>query len=405
MLIPIIGCIVAAINWGKKYVWWEMLLPTGICFFFIMITKWGVEKSMTSDTQYKGGIITEARYYEYWSTWVHKTCTERYACGEDCSGSGKDRHCSTRYCTREYDCSYCDENSEYWEAYDDQGHSWRISEEKYNALQKQWNSKKVFVELGRNIRYHFGCGHDGDMYRITWDGQVYTSEPSTVTESYQNKAQTAKSNFDLKNISKDEAKKYSLYEYPEISSGYKQPTLLGLDSFRFMDAPTKDSAKKLFSYFNGYYGPKRKMRLYVLLFQDKPIDVAIKQKYYWDGGNKNEMVICMNLDRTGHMDWVYPFSWATNKRIGIDIREDLMNLKRFDFKQVYSVIETSTESFHYRDFKEFEYLTIDPPTWEVWFVYLFTLGITIAILVYGYKNEFEQSNKEVDLNTIFKKKK
>lgn len=406
MLIPIIFGIIAVLNWQKKFVWWEILLPSAVCFVFILITKWGVEANAANDTQYRGAIITEAHYYEYWETWVTRECSRQVACGEDCTTDSKgNRTCTTRYCTEYYDCSYCDENSEYWEAIDNEGHTFRISEAKYNSLQKQWRSNKVFVELNRSIDNYRGCGKDGDMYKINWDGQIYTSESSTVTDSYENKTQTAKSNFDLKNISKEEAKKWGLYDYPSITESYKQPTLLGLDSVRFMTGAEKDSAKKLFSYLNGNLGPKRKMRVYILFFQDKPMDVTFNQKYYWDGGNKNEMVICINLDRTGGIDWVNAFTWSTNKRIAIDLREDLMSLKRFDFKKVYDVVEESTKDFKYRDFKEFKYLSVEPPTWAYWFVYLFTIGITIGILWYGYQNEFEQSNKEFDVQGWVDKKK
>jgi hypothetical protein len=389
MLIPFIGCAVAYKIWKNKFVWWELVLPTVISFLFILLTKFTIETSMLSDTQYKGGVIVEARYYEYWSTWVSKMCSQEYACGTYTTGSGKNRTTHTKYCTRYYDCSYCDTNSPYWEVYDNQGHSWRVSESEYNRLKAQWNATPEFVELNRSINRHGSCGQDGDMYRIKWDGGMLSVESSTWESAYENHVQVSKSNFDLRDVSKSEAKKYNLYDYPVVK-GYNQKTILGLDSLTFLEQNYKNGANKMFDYFNGVYGSKRKIRVFVLLFYDKAFDVAIKQKNYWDGGNKNEVVICIDVNKmTGKINWVYPFSWGENKRISVDLREDISNMGTLNFTKLYHIVDSATVGFTYRDFSQFDYLSVDPPTWEVWLVYLMTLALTIGILYYGYQNEFE----------------
>ena len=389
LLVPIISSIVAYFIWKKKFVWWELTIPTALCFILVLIMKFTVETTMTSDTQYKSGMIDETKYYEYYSTWVTKTCSERYACGSHREGSGKNAHTVTDYCTRYYDCSYCDENSAHWEIYDDKGHEWSISKEKYLALTKSWKNPIVKKELNRDIREHGSCGVDGNAYSISWDKDLFTAESSTWSESYENRVQVSRSNFDLKEVSEDDAKKYGLYDYPQIDK-YSQKTILGLDSMKFLDAPHRNGAHAMFDYLNGQYGAKRKIKLFVLLFSNKDISIAIKQKDYWDGGNKNEVVICIDLDRnTGKINWVYPFTWSANKRVAIDLREDINNLGTMNFTKMFYIVDKSTESFVYRNFKEFNYLEFEPPLWEVWMVYLITFAITIGVLVYGFKNEFE----------------
>lgn len=389
MLIPIVTSAMAYYVWGKKFVWWEFLLPMFASFIFILITKFAVEKSLLNDTEYRGGLIVEARYYEYWETWVRKTCSEQYACGTYTTGTGNNKTTHTKYCTRYYDCSYCNRNDAYWRVYDDQGHSWSISEKEYLRLMKQWNVTPEFVELNRNIRYRGGCGKDGDMYRIRWNGDILTSETSSWTASYDNHVQVSKSHFDLRDISKKDAKKHGLYEYPDLNR-YYQPTVLGLDSMNFLTQSQKNGTRKMFDYFNGNYGPKRKIRLFVLLFNDKPIDIGIKQKNYWVGGNKNELVVCIGLNKnTGKLDWVYPFTWTENKRIAVDVREDVMNLDTLNFTNLFYILDDATKTFTYRDFNQYNYLSVDPPTWEVWFVYVVTFLISLGLLYYGYINEFE----------------
>lgn len=392
MLIPIVGCAVAYHLWGKKFVWWEMVIPMVASFIVIFLIKAGVEKAMLSDTQYRGGIIVEAKYYEYWSTWVTKTCSEQYACGSHTEGSGSSAHSVTDYCTRYYDCSYCDENSPYWEVSDNQGHTYRVSEATYNRLKAQWSATPEFVNMHRDIDKHWSCGVDGNAYSIKWDNGMLDVETSTWETSYDNYVQVSKSNFGIMDVSKDEVKKYHLYEYP-VLDGYYQQAILGLDSLNYLAPNLKRGANKMFEYFDGYYGPIRKIRVFVLLFSGQSMDVAVKQKYYWVNGNKNEVVICIDVDKnTGEINWVYPFTWSENKRIEVDLREDISNLKTLDFTKLYHVVDESTKDFKYRDFSKFDYLSVDTPTWEVWLVYLLTLGITIGFLYYGYSNEYESED-------------
>lgn len=382
LIIPFIGCIATYVTWKYRFVWWELMLPTIVSFLIILVTKFAVERAITNDTQYMGGIIVEARYYEYWESWVEQTCSYTTTCC--CDSKGENCQTETHY----YDCSYCSHHNPYWEVYDDQGHSWYISESEYNRLKKEWGATPQFNELDRNIHYDGGCGQDGNMYSIRWDGNPLTSETSTWTGDYVNKTQASKSNFNLKNINKKEAKRLGLYNYPTLD-GYTQSNILGLDSLTHMSSLEKYTATKMFNFFNGNYGPKRKIRLYVLLFFDKPISIASDQESYWDGGNKNEMVVCIDLNKsTGEINWVKPFSWTENKRIAVDLREDISNLKTLNFDSLYKVVDQSTPQFKYRDFAEYNYIQIDPPKWEVWFLYIVTLVVTIGILWYGYENKF-----------------
>src|ERR1044072_565620 len=363
MLIPVIACVFAMKYGGKKFVWWEFLLPTIGSFILIAIIKFSTEASQLHDIQYRGGIITQARYTEAWTTWVKRRCSRTTY-----TGSGKNRRSHTTY----YDCSYCDEHAAYWEAIDDQGHTFSISEDKYNELKKRWSAIPQFVELNRDIRTKNGlfnsCGKDGDAYTVDWNKDMLTVETSTWETSYENHVQCSKSNFNIKEIDDEKAKKFGLYQYPAVD-GYLQKVILGIDSLNFLQPQYKRGAEKMFEYFDGYYGPRRKIRVYILLFFNQPINIATKQKDYWANGNKNEVGICIDVDKnTGAINWVVPFSWTENKRIAVDLREDISNLKTLNFRRLYKVVEESNKSFKYRDFSKFDYLSVDASTGEIWAV-------------------------------------
>ncbi len=76
LLIPLIGVFVL-LRWYKHTLtWWEVAIPSIACFLFILIFKFSVEKIQVDDTEYHGATVVEARYYEYWETWLREPATE-----------------------------------------------------------------------------------------------------------------------------------------------------------------------------------------------------------------------------------------------------------------------------------------------------------------------------------------
>ncbi len=377
LLIPLILSILAYWKFNKDFLWWEVILPTIISFFFILTSFLVIKNVDLADIEYNGYIITEARYYESWQTWIHKTCsyTTRHSCGKNCS------YTTTHY----YDCSYCDYNSPYWVAVDNGGNTFRISQAKYNQLIRKWKSQPTFVELDRNINYHGSCGKDGDMYYIKWDNRIESSEASVIEKPFKNPVKISHSAFNYIKITDGEADTIGLYHYPSFYDTYKQPAILGLSRFII---PDKALINTKFEFLNGYYGPKYKVKVFTLLFKNKPIDIALKQEAYWNGGNQNELVVCIGLKDNLEIDWVKPFTWCDNKRIVVDTREDIAELKIFKPDNIYNIyVDNISKYFKYKSFKDFNYLTFEPTKGQIVFVYLGTFIISIMLLFWAKINE------------------
>jgi hypothetical protein len=363
--------------------WWEYLLPFFGTAIFVIIIKAISFYSEVSDKEYWGSTLQKVEYYEYWETWVRKTCTERYACGTDSKGN-------TQYCTRLVDCSECEEHPAYWKAYDDQGNDWRVDKATYTKLQKQWKSRENFVEMDRDIDDHGRCGQDGDMFFITWDKNPLSSENSTFEHSYKNKVQASRSTFNYSKVTKKEAEKAGLYDYPDVSGEtLRQNSILGLDR---VTLPKEKEGQQLMEYFNGYHGPKDKARVFVLLFNGNPMSIAKKQEAYWIGGNKNELVICIGLQKnTDKISWVYPFSWTDNKRILVDTREDIANMKNLDLVEMSHVLDNVISgNFRYKEFEDFDYLTVDTPRWALWTSFCIAVFLSLGISWWSTTNEYEE---------------
>ena len=390
VIIPIIGAFIM-LRWYREHLtWWEIIVPMLVAVTFTLIFKFTVEKIQTNDTEYIGALVLEARYYEYWSTYVRKTCSRTTKVGKSTI-------------TTYYDCSYCDENPAHWTVVDNIGNEYSISQAYYNELRKRWSSKESFVELNRSIRNGgWGCGKDGDMFNIKWDGNPATSDATVTSNWYENRVQAAHSVFDFPEITEEDKKTYHLVDYPEIN-GYMQSTILG-DTVKWMSPRERRKGEKLIQHSCGYWGPKKHANIWVVLFVDKPSLSATMQEAYWEGGNDNEVTICIGLDsKTRQIQWVKPFSWSPNKTLLVNLREDIMISKNFDFEKVKLVIDKNMSTYERKDFKEFNYLTVDPPTWAIVTTFLVTILSTFGLCYWGVVNNYtaDKDNlwKTIEKNT------
>jgi hypothetical protein len=379
--IPLIISLVGYYLYKHKFAWWELFIPTGVALIAIVVSFYTMKSITLSDVEYNGYLIKEARYYEYYETWVTKTCSYT-----TCSGTGKTRTCTTHY----YDCSYCDTNSAYWVMIDTHGNSISISQEKYLALMRKWKAIPKFVELDRDINYRGGCGKDGDMYSIKWDNHIQTSETSTYTNEFSNILKSNHSAFNFPVITPEDASKLGLYEYPIIGEYNKQNSVIGLSQ---MNIKGKNQLQTSMNYLNGSLGASNKVRVYTLFFVDKEIDIAFKQEAYWDGGNQNELVVCIGVDKIGNIKWCKPFTWCDNKRMIVDTREDIMNIKTVNNAKMYNIYKKNIMKFwKYKSFKDFNYLSFEPTTGQLIFVYVLTTIISLLLTIWCILNDTDSED-------------
>lgn len=114
------------------------------------------------------------------------------------------------------------------------------------------------------------------------------------------------------------------------------------------------------------------------------------QEAYWKGGNKNEVVLCIGLSsRTKDLQWAKAFSWTPNRTLLVELRENIMNVKKFSGNSIYEVLKRDLEGFQRKHFKEFNYVTVDPPTWATITTFIITIIITVLLCYWAVVNEFE----------------
>lgn len=379
VVIPILTILVLLINYSKKVTWWEYLLHVGVAVLLIAVMKIIGEKSLTNDTEYWGDLIKQSRYYEPYSIWDHETCTRQVACGTDSNGN-------TKYCSESYDCSHLDSHSARWEIVTVTGWKISISENFHQQLVKKFGVSLCFQDMNREGECGFGdhVVNDGNMYYVEWNKTPSTSHAIAKTHTYENKVQCSKSIFNFQNIEPKEAKKAGLYDYPDIKK-YEVATILGAGK----NITNLDSAEAKLHYLNGNLGPKKQVRVWILMFYDQPVSTGKLQEIYWKGGNKNEFVVTIGLDKQNNISWCYPFSWTDKSELKIGVREYVMNQKTLNLINLSDHLYQELDSKWVRkQFKDFSYLTVEPPLWGLIVAFLLQLVFNIGYSIWSVKNEF-----------------
>lgn len=368
LIIPIPA--VAVLYWKLQHriTLWEAAIMLGTPIFLTGLCKGCTEATQTHDTEYWGGYVTTAEYYEDWN--------ERVSCSHPIyeTITDSDGNTSTKYVGDEhaYDVDY---HQEYWQINHSIGGSITISKATFDRLVGQFGNH-AFVDLHRD--YH---SNDGDKYVATWKGEEDKLEPVAQTRSYENRVQASQSVFNFKEV---DPKYYDLFEYPKIE-GYVQRATLGAGTI---------ADEKKFQFLNATLGAPKQVRAFTLVFKGKPMQAAMEQQAYWKGGNKNELVSCVGVNETMEVQWAYVFSWTDKEDIKAEARNFLMSQKTLDLSAYASWLGPAIqEKWIRKNFEEFSYLTVEPPMWSVLLTFFFTLLASGGVAAWAILNEHTPEGK------------
>ncbi|WQJ53750.1 MAG: hypothetical protein [Wendovervirus sonii] len=317
---------------------WKILIAIVASALFIVLSLYIIHIYSQYDTEYLGHYIVRVEYEEPWNEYIHEICTETVHDGYDEDGN-EITHTET------YDCSHIEEHYPMYYYTREDGDVIIIDESQYRAIIKKLGTKARFVDMHRNY-----YTKDGNKYVTTFDGNRNKMWTLTEEHKYVNKVKGSKSVFNFSNVSEEDIKQYHLYDYPKGFNYFKdQNPLIGIKTHKEI----VDS----FKYLNAYYGGKYQFRCYVMVWKDAPLVTSKMEQDYLIGGNKNELIVCISVDSTCHIQWVNAFSWEDTPYISVDVnhlyepgeRLDLMKLNRMLLKEV-------PLKWKRKEFKDFEYI-------------------------------------------------
>ncbi|MES2690430.1 MAG: hypothetical protein V4658_08510 [Bacteroidota bacterium] len=386
IFIPIAATLLLLIFFKKKVVLWETALLLAPSALLILLLNFIMVSSNESDTEYLGGYIDKVMNYDPWD--------EEVPCSHPvyCTGYRTDDKGNTT--TYQYECGHqhaydVDYHPRRWTKVTNSGDEMGISEYVYEVLRKQFHSNTYFVEMRRDFH-----SIDGDAHGADWDKLPEHAEIITLERSYVNKVRASHSIFKFEHIDEKAKARWHLYDYPKVSESgsYYQPCVLGKKI-------TSDIDRK-FQYLNGWYGPAKQFRMYIMYFTNQSMDVAFKQRSYLEGGNKNEFIVCIGTDSLGNYRWNKCFSWMDKPELEVItqgwLNDQGLKNKSIDLAAFADWMPKQIEQhWHRKRFRDFAYLNVELSgtqlIWILIIVFIYNVGISVWIVV----NEFTNEEKKI----------
>jgi hypothetical protein len=368
-IIPFLVSVFLLAFFRKKVVWWEYIVMIAVPIVVSLIVRLIMVSYNNTDTEYLGDYITKVRHYDDWDEWVHRTCTRTVKSGKTTI-------------TQTYDCSYRQYHPERWSYFDQDGEEhWLFYEEEFDEIVRRFGTKMIFVDMHR--RYYTD---DGDAQEYRWNGSEKTAWPVTHSHTYKNKLQNSRSIFNFEEIDKEYADSIGLYDYPPIEMYDQNPIL----SHTIKLPKNQEDALR---YTNGFYGKKHQFRVFVLLFENKDIEISEKQRSYWKGGNKNELVVCLGV-KDNKVDWCNAFSWCDVPTIDVKTETFFTQNDTLDIKAYSDLLRESLDNGEWvrKNFEDFSYLKPELSlTQQIW-ILVISILLNVGFAIFVIKNNFENEN-------------
>jgi len=338
-------------------------IPTLFTLMLIAFLSFSMKSCNSTDTEYLSYYYTKLRHTDKWNEYIHQTCTRRVKTGETQDGE-------PIYKEEEYDCSYVDEHPERWIAYDNDNSEIYLNEDEWMRIKNKWKVPSIFVDMHRDY-YTL----DGDAQDYVWDKKKETIETYSQTHQYHNYIANSQSQFKFRDISRDEAKELGLYDYPKIENNEQNP-IIGYIKF------IKNSDIKELQYLNAIYGKSKQFRTFVLIYADKSPSIVEDQRCYWQGGNKNEFIICIGIDsKTNELKWVNGFTWMDDETMLLRCRDEMSQKKQFLIKDYSQWIQKNIKLWKRKEFKDFEYIEEDVSLTDGQMMEIMVTVIIVNILI------------------------
>lgn len=339
-------------------------IPTLFTLMLIAFLSFSMKSCNSTDTEYLSYYYTKLRHTDKWNEYIHQTCTRRVKTGETQDGE-------PIYKEEEYDCSYVDEHPERWIAYDNDNSEIYLDEDEWMRIKNKWKVPSIFVDMHRDY-YTL----DGDAQDYVWDKKKETIETYSQTHQYHNYIANSQSQFKFRDISRSEANELGLYDYPKIENNEQNP-IIGYTKF------VKNSDIKELQYLNAIYGKSKQFRTFVLIYADKSPSIVEDQRCYWQGGNKNEFIICIGIDsKTNELKWVNGFTWMDDETMLLRCRDEMSQKKQFLIKDYSQWIQKNIKLWKRKEFKDFEYIEEDASLTDGQMMGIMVTVIIVNVLIF-----------------------
>ena len=214
---------------------------------------------------------------------------------------------------------------------------------------------------------------------------VEVGEPTAHLSSYKNYLKASSDTLFRKDFV-NEKYKGKLPEYPNIIYDYYRLTRVVTANFALENKKQWDNA---LSEINGKLGKKKQSNIILVLTKNQSQDYVQALDQYWRGGNKNDVIIIINIDATNKIEWVSTLVLAKDDMLKIQLRDNLMDIETLSMEKIMPEIENCVSKYFVRKrMREFEYLAYAvTPSMTQYIVSLILCLLATIGLVIVFENE------------------
>lgn len=292
----------------------------------------------THDTEVWNGVVSSKR-----QVWV--SCTHSYQCNchQTCTGSGKNRSCTTT-------CDTCYEHSNDWD--------WNV-----------YTSNGEVITIDRVDRRG---SHEPSRFTA-----VKMGEPTSQKHSYVN---YVKASPDSLFRHQGLVEKYSatIPAYPSnVYDYYRLDRFVTTSNVGFKE---RNDWNADLMHLNASLGAVKQVNIIIVVTRNMPRDWFYALEESWVGGKKNDAVLVVSVDESMKPQWAEVMAWTSNQMFKVKLRDDILALPTLDRKDTLNAVSTNVKATYQRKpMKDFEYLksAIVPSTLQ------WILTLLIALLVAG----------------------
>lgn len=325
-------------------------------------------EAMNRDIEFLSGYYTEVRHYYPWVELVTVTRTVS-------DGRGH-----TRTVTEQHHVPHPDS----WSALLNTGREIGLSQRAFLSAARLWQTGTNYFPT-----HHPGQISGGGGESSAWNGRQDTMQTATYKSRYKNYIQNTNSIFNPARVTRDEAKSEGLIPYPEIIDNTQNPLCVS----PLLDFTFSADDQLLMRRLNASLGNEYQIHFFVLLFPaEKGVNISMRQRQYWEGGNKNEFTICLGMEKEkdgdGEQDgnswkvkWCKPFSWMDAPTLEVATRDWYISNPGLDITALAQFLSENISLWERKQFSEFKYLGRHLSSWKS-VLYLFITLCISALCVF-----------------------
>lgn len=339
-LIPFLSCLLLSVAFHYQGEWTTYLWLWGIGELVAVVLHIVFHYNRTHATEYLGSLVNSVHHEEEWIELVPRTVTRRDSRGNTYTTVQivEQRHPERYY------------------FYTTRGTRLETNRLFFTYVLGRWTIPPVWDRwTDRRIKGGVRYGSHQTMNFYSPENLYDDNRYISITEKhrYKNKIRNSNSIFRFRKIAGKEARNLNLYDYPGFSD-YDIPCIL--DRENKIPWETKEKFRR----FNGAFACANQMRLFVLVFNSSETTAAtaVFQREYWQGGNKNEFVVCLGVNSDNEVEWAECFSWADSKQLEAETTTWFLKNKNLNLDEFYSWFIQNYSKWKRKEFSDFKYIWI-----------------------------------------------